>query len=102
MVLSDSRKKATPFKNAGFLGRPASANSDSLKQEVQLQRELLGVVCGHTVAACLLARTLKHHRIVARNTALASTSAMSLEFQKYKYWVGSSLQSHGFNPPNIV
>ena len=62
------------FKNAGFLGCPARANSDSFRQAVQLS-----VVCEQNDAACLLARTLKRHRVVAVNTALAGISAMMLE-----------------------
>ena len=44
--------------------------------------EHLSVVCEHTVAACLLAGTLKHHRVVEINMATAGTSVMRLETQK--------------------
>ena len=84
------------------MGHPASANSYSLRQEVWLQREHLSVVCGHTVAACLLARTLKCHRVVAINMARAGTSTMRLDSQKAKEWAGSSHQSHGFNSTHIA
>ncbi len=43
-VFNRSRKKAAPFKNAGFLGHPARANSDCLRQEGRLPREDLSVV----------------------------------------------------------
>ena len=49
-------------------------NSDSFRQAVRLS-----VVCEQNDAACLLARTLKHHRVVAVKTALAGISAMRLE-----------------------
>ena len=56
------------------MGCPARANSDSFRQAVQLS-----VVCEQDDAACLLARTLKRHRVVAMNIALAGISAMRLE-----------------------
>ena len=50
----------------------------------------------------LLARTLKHCRVVALKAALAGTSATRLEWQKAKEWTGSSWQSHGFSPTEIA
>ena len=46
--------------------------------------------------------TLKYHRVVAINMALASASAMRLESQKAKEWAGFSHQSHCFNPLHIA
>ena len=60
------------------------------------------MVCEHTAETCLLAGTLKHHRVVAINMALAGTSTMSLESHKTKEWAGSSHQNHGFNPTYIA
>ena len=74
LVFSHSRKKAVPFKDAGFLGCPAWANSDSFRQAGKLS-----VVCEQNAAACLLAGTLKRHRVVAIKMATASTSTMRLE-----------------------
>ena len=64
--------------------------------------EHLAEVCEHTAAACLLAGTLKCHRVVAINLVIAGISAMSLESQKAKKWARSSCQSHSFNPTHIV
>ena len=44
----------------------------------------LSVVCEQNAAACLLAGTLKRHRVVAINMATVSTPAMRLESQKAK------------------
>ena len=46
--------------------------------------ELLIVVSEHTAAACLLAGTLKCHRVVAINMGTTGASAMRLESQKAK------------------
>ena len=44
------------------------------------------MVCEQNAAACLLAGTLKHHRVVVIKMATAGTSAMRLESQKAKKW----------------
>ena len=59
------------------MGCPARANSDSFRQAVQLS-----VVCEQDDAACLLARTLKRHRVVAVNHS--SGWYLSLEAEKLR------------------
>ena len=89
-IFSRSRKKAAPFLNASFLGYPARANSDSFSKAVRLS-----VVCEQNAASCLMARTLKRHRVVAVKMAPAVPLTGGC---KAKEWAGSSRQSHGFNP----
>ena len=59
----------------------------------------------HTVVAGLLVRTLKHHRVVAVNMALADTSTMRLQSQKAKKCAGSSHTLHitlGLSFPSYI
>ena len=46
-------------------------------------------------------RTLKYHRVVAINMALTNIFVMRLDCQNAKECIGSSHQSHGFNPSHI-
>ena len=55
------------------------------------------MVCEQNAAACLLARALKHCRVVALKAAVAGSSATRLKSQKAKEWARSSRQSHGFH-----
>ena len=48
--------------------------------------EHLSVVCEQTVAACLLAWTLKCHRVVAINMATVGTSAMRYKTLPHQDW----------------